>query len=116
VLFDRDVELILTGDELAKHEAAESVIVITLPIEKTTSKEIWIEELEPLAGLQPTSRLLLGHVLHAVCAEERVDCCAGRFETDGSFLGLARRDRQDGDEDENKQTHPAVIAPFLETV
>lgn len=116
MLFDRDVELVLAGNELAKHEATEGMIVITLPIGKTTSKEIWIEQLETLAGLQPTSRLLLGHLLHSVRAEERVDRCARRLEPDASFLGLAGHDRQDGEEDENKRTHLAVIAPFLGTV
>jgi hypothetical protein len=93
------------------------MIVVALPIRKAAPKEIHIEQLETLAGFQPTPRLLLGHFLHTIRSEERVDGRVRRLEpASRGRLGLACPNRQDRHEDDCERMHIAVIAPFLAAV
>ncbi len=73
VALNVDRELVLGRDQLPKDESAEPLIVLALPIGKAAPKEALIEQLEPLACLQPATDFGLWHVSDIVCAKQRVD-------------------------------------------
>jgi hypothetical protein len=93
---DADLQLVFRCNELSKDESAEPVIVLSLPIRKTTSEELLIAELESFAGLQPASRFLLRDILNAICAEERIDRRTGRFKPGGRWVPRAGQRQEDG--------------------
>ncbi len=59
VALDLDLHVLLGGDELTEDEATEGLIVLALPIGKAALEERRVEELEPLARLQPTAGFFL---------------------------------------------------------
>ena len=79
-------------------EAAERLVVLALPVRKTTPKELGVAKLETLVRLKSPARLGLRHVLHIVRAKQGVDRRAWRFETSGHWLALTRGEQQQCEE------------------
>ncbi len=66
----RNLEILFRGNELTKDEAAERLIVLTLPVGEARTKELAVDELETLSRLETSACFVLTHLVHSVRTEQ----------------------------------------------